>query len=96
MARDRVFVCSGADFETLFPDVFAASGIRRCKLQMMKTRPQPNGWRIGTHLAGGLTLCHYRAFEMCSAPQTEAPDRRNDAGLREVRHPRYGVAERPR
>ena len=64
---DRVFVCSGADFETLFPDVFAASGIRRCKLQMMKTRPQPNGWRIGTHLAGGLTLCHYRAFEMCSA-----------------------------
>ncbi len=63
---DRVFVCSGADFETLFPDVFAGSGIRRCKLQMMKTRPQPGGWRLGTHLAGGLTLCHYKAFEMCS------------------------------
>lgn len=64
---DRVFVCSGADFETLFPETFAASGIRRCKLQMMKTRPQPNGWRLGTHLAGGLTLCHYKAFEMCPA-----------------------------
>lgn len=64
---DRVFVCSGSDFETLFPEAFAASGIRRCKLQMMKTRPQPNGWRVGTHIAGGLTLCHYKAFEMCSS-----------------------------
>jgi FAD dependent oxidoreductase TIGR03364 len=63
---DRVFVCSGTDFETLFPVVFASSGIRRCKLQMMKTGPQPGGWRLGPHLAGGLTLCHYKAFELCS------------------------------
>jgi FAD dependent oxidoreductase TIGR03364 len=63
---DRAFVCSGTDFETLFPDVFAASGIRRCKLQMMRTGPQPGGWRVGTHLAGGLTLCHYKSFEVCS------------------------------
>ena len=62
---ERVFVCSGTDFETLFPKTFATSGIRRCKLQMMKTRPQPGGWRLGTHLAGGLTLCHYKAFEVC-------------------------------
>ncbi len=64
---DRVFVCSGVDFETLFPEVFARSGIRKCKLQMMKTRPQPGGWRIGPHLAGGLTLCHYKSFEGCRA-----------------------------
>jgi hypothetical protein len=32
---------------------------------MMKTRPQPNGWRLGPHLAGGLTLCHYRSFAAC-------------------------------
>jgi FAD dependent oxidoreductase TIGR03364 len=62
---ERAFVCSGTDFETLFPEVFATSGIRRCKLQMMKTPPQPDGWRLGPHLAGGLTLCHYKSFEVC-------------------------------
>jgi D-hydroxyproline dehydrogenase subunit beta len=61
----QIFVCSGSDFETLFPAVFAASGIRRCKLQMMKTAPQPGGWRLGPHLTGGLTLCHYKAFDAC-------------------------------
>jgi FAD dependent oxidoreductase TIGR03364 len=59
----RVFVCGGSDFETLFPEAFRAAGIRRCKLQMMKTRP--DRWRLGPHLAGGLTLAHYKAFEVC-------------------------------
>ena len=62
---DRVFVCSGTDFETLFPAAYAAAGVGRCKLQMMKTRPQPDGWRVGPHVAGGLTLCHYRSFAGC-------------------------------
>jgi FAD dependent oxidoreductase TIGR03364 len=62
---EQVIICSGTDFETLFPDVFVAAGIRRCKLQMMRTAPQPNHWRLGPHVAGGLTLCHYKAFESC-------------------------------
>jgi FAD dependent oxidoreductase TIGR03364 len=49
----------------LFPEAFAGSGIKLCKLQMMRTPPQPGGWRLGPMLAGGLTLCHYSSFRAC-------------------------------
>jgi len=58
-------VCSGDDFETLYPDLFAGSGINRCKLQMMRTRPQPGGWQLGPSLASGLTLRFYSSFSIC-------------------------------
>ncbi len=60
-------VCGGDDFETLYPDLFARSGIDRCKLQMMRTAPQRNGWELGPALAAGLTLRFYPAFEICAA-----------------------------
>ena len=61
----QIIVASGTDFETLFPAAFADSGIRRCKLQMMRTATQPGGWKLGPHMAGGLTLGHYRSFAAC-------------------------------
>ncbi len=63
----QAIVCGGDDFETLFPELFAASGIDRCKLQMMRTAPQKSGWELGPALAAGLTLRFYPAFEICTA-----------------------------
>ncbi len=62
---DVAVVCSGEDFQTLFPKEFEGSGLTRCKLQMMRTSAQPGGWRLGSHVAAGLTLLHYKAFESC-------------------------------
>ena len=66
---DIVFICSGADFETLFPEQFAALPITKCKLQMMRFASQKNNWRIGTSLCGGLSLIHYNSFK--AAPSLE-------------------------
>ena len=60
---DRVVVCSGPDFETLYPEIFAAQPLTRCKLQMLRTAPQPDAWSLGPALCAGLTLAHYDAFK---------------------------------
>lgn len=67
IGAERVIVCSGADTRTLYPDVLARAGLAACKLQMMRTVAQPDGWRVGAHLAAGLTLLHYKAFAECAS-----------------------------
>lgn len=62
---ETAIICSGIEFQTLYPDVFTSSGLTRCKLQMMRTAAQ-NGWELGPSLAAGLTLRFYKAFRLCS------------------------------
>lgn len=62
---DRIVICSGTDFETLYPSLLVASGLTKVKLQMMRTAPQPNHFKVGAAICGGLTLTHYTAFAHC-------------------------------
>ena len=66
-SADVVYVCSGAEFETLYPEVFATNNFTKCKLQMMRFVAQQNNWRIGPSLCGGLSLTHYKAFEAAAS-----------------------------
>lgn len=63
---DQVIVSSGADFESLYPEIYAEAGLTRVKLQMLRTAAQPDGWRIGPALAAGLTLRFYPSFQICT------------------------------
>lgn len=63
LQADLICICSGADFETLFPEHFAALDITKCKLQMMRFSEKNNA-RIGTSLCGGLSLIHYHSFKV--------------------------------
>jgi FAD dependent oxidoreductase TIGR03364 len=64
---DIVMVCSGADMELLFPEVFLDYPVTRCKLQMMRMESQPDNWRIGPALCGGLSLIHYNSFKAATS-----------------------------
>ena len=64
---DLIFICSGADFETLYPEHFATFPFSKCKLQMMRLVSQPDAWRIGPALCGGLSLIHYNSFKAASS-----------------------------
>ncbi len=66
-SANEIYVCSGADFETLYPEVFANNHFTKCKLQMMRLIMQPDSWRIGPSLCGGLSLIHYKGFEIASS-----------------------------
>jgi FAD dependent oxidoreductase TIGR03364 len=62
---ERVWVCSGDEMRVLFPGLLRASGLVRCKLQMMRSQAMGDATRIGPMLAAGLTLRHYAAFRDC-------------------------------
>jgi FAD dependent oxidoreductase TIGR03364 len=61
----RLWVCSGNDLATLYPEMLGSLGLIRCKLQMMRSQAFGDSFRLGPMLAAGSTLRHYKAFEGC-------------------------------
>jgi FAD dependent oxidoreductase TIGR03364 len=82
----RLVLATGADFRDLAPEAFAQSGLVPVKLQMMRTPPCKD-YTLGTMMAGGLTLRHYKAFADC--PSLPALCQRLDTELPE--YGRHGI-----
>jgi len=64
---DLVFVCSGADFETLYPEEFDKLPLTKCKLQMLRTVAMPEDYQLKTAICAGLSLLHYNSFKAASS-----------------------------
>jgi FAD dependent oxidoreductase TIGR03364 len=66
MEADQIFICSGSDFETLYPETFAKFPLTKCKLQMMRIGEE-SSTRIGPAICGGLSLIHYTSFKAAAS-----------------------------
>ncbi|MET0466588.1 MAG: TIGR03364 family FAD-dependent oxidoreductase [Chitinophagaceae bacterium] len=86
-SADEIYICTGADFETLYPELYAAQSITKCKLQMMRMEQQADNWRIGPALCAGLSLLHYQAFK--AAPSLNILKRRMEAQYPD--HIKWGI-----
>lgn len=74
---EQAFVCSGTEFECLFPEVFRESDLEVVKLQMLRLKPQPN-LRMPGNILTGLSIRRYESFSECpswnSVKSAEDPD----------------------
>ncbi|SLN58737.1 N-methyltryptophan oxidase [Roseovarius litorisediminis] len=61
----HIILSAGDEFATLFPDAFRSTGVTRCRLQMMRTHPQPHGYRLVPFVLGGLSMTRYSVFDGC-------------------------------
>ena len=57
---DAVIACPGDDWATLFPEHYAAAGITRSKLQMLRLAAP--GWRIGSPVMSDLSMVRYLGY----------------------------------
>lgn len=62
---NHAIVCGGHEFSTLFPEVFAQTGVSYCELQMLRTVAQPGNWQLKPFILGGLSVTRYSAFQCC-------------------------------
>lgn len=61
---EKVIICSGAEFQLLFPQIFRESDMEWVKLQMLKTLPQQQQ-KIPGSILTGLSIRRYEAFRAC-------------------------------
>ncbi|WP_136466107.1 TIGR03364 family FAD-dependent oxidoreductase [Flagellimonas onchidii] len=64
LVAEKVIVCNGNDFKTLYPEIFETSDLEVSKLQMMQTKPQENYLLKGSVLTGW-SIRRYEAFAEC-------------------------------
>ena len=64
LVADKAIVCCGAEFKTLFPDLFCQSDLVAVKLQMLRLRPIPSVQLPGNILTG-LSIRRYESFSEC-------------------------------
>lgn len=57
---DAIVVCPGDDLTTLFPEVLAAAGVTRCKLQMLRLAAP--GYRLPATVMSDLSLVRYLGY----------------------------------
>lgn len=73
---EKVIVCSGSDFQSLYPEIFKESPLQSVKLQMLLTHPQP-ARKIRGSILTGWTIRRYESFTAC--PSFAAIKAREDA-----------------
>ncbi|WDQ19251.1 TIGR03364 family FAD-dependent oxidoreductase [Rhodopirellula sp. P2] len=64
LTANKVIVCCGSEFQTLFPDHFRQSEMKLCKLQMLRLAAQPQSILPGNILTG-LSIRRYESFSEC-------------------------------
>ncbi len=73
---EKIVVCSGKEFNLLYPDTFKKSDLELVKLQMLLTKPQSN-FKLEGSILTGLTIRRYESFTEC--PSFDAIKSREDA-----------------
>ncbi|MEO2015859.1 MAG: TIGR03364 family FAD-dependent oxidoreductase [Fuerstiella sp.] len=66
---ERAIVCSGSEFQLLFPHEFQQSDLTAVRLQMLRLKPQSNIQMPGNVLTG-LSIRRYESFAQCPSWST--------------------------
>lgn len=61
---EKVFICNGIDYQTLFPALFKQNELITTKLHMLETYPQEKT-HIPHNILSGLSLRRYPGFQIC-------------------------------